>query len=39
MAFLGDWPTCTSMSSVPKTDLAPEAQIAEEDEEQSLPQP
>jgi excinuclease ABC subunit C len=27
------------MSSVPKSDLAPEAEIAEEDEEQSLPQP
>jgi excinuclease ABC subunit C len=28
-----------SMSSVPKPDLAPEAEIVEEDEEQSLPQP
>jgi excinuclease ABC subunit C len=28
-----------SMSSVPKSDLAPEAEIVEEDEEQSLPQP
>jgi len=27
------------MSSVPKSDLAPEAEIVEEDEEQSLPQP
>ena len=27
------------MSSVPKPDLAPEAEIVEEDEEQSLPQP
>src|SRR5262249_36355629 len=27
------------MSSVPKPDLAPEAEIAEEDDEQSLPQP
>src|SRR5215813_11441400 len=39
MAFPGDRPTCTSMSSVPKSDLAPEAEIVEEDEEQSLPQP
>ena len=29
----------TSMSSVPKPDLAPEAEIVEEDEEQSLPLP
>jgi excinuclease ABC subunit C len=29
----------SSMSSVPKPDLAPEAEIAEEDDEQSLPQP
>jgi excinuclease ABC subunit C len=28
-----------SMSNVPKADLAPEAEAAEEDEEQSLPQP
>src|SRR5215472_1243276 len=28
-----------SMSNAPKPDLAPEAEIAEEDEEQSLPQP
>src|SRR5215472_14862591 len=39
MAFPGDPPTCTSMSSVPKPDLAPEAEIVEDDEEQSLPQP
>src|ERR1700751_1084386 len=39
MAFPGDRPTCTSMSSVPKPELAPEAEIVEEDEEQSLPQP
>jgi len=39
MAFLGDQPTSMSMSSVPKPDLAPEAQTLEEDEEQSLPQP
>src|SRR6201993_727088 len=39
MAFPGDRPTCTSMSSVPKPDLAPEAEIVEEDEEQSLPLP
>src|SRR6516225_5170327 len=39
MAFPGDRPTCTSMSSVPKPDLAPEAEVVEEDEEQSLPQP
>src|ERR1700745_491063 len=34
-----DRPTCTSMSSVPKPDLAPEAEIVEEHEEQSLPLP
>jgi len=39
MAFRDDAPTCMSMSSVPKPDLAPEAEIVEEDEEQSLPQP
>src|SRR5215469_2169378 len=39
MAFPGDRPTSTSMSSVPKPDVAPEAEIVEEDEEQSLPQP
>src|SRR6516165_2805563 len=39
MAFPGDRPICTSMSSVPKPDLAPEAEVVEEDEEQSLPQP
>src|SRR5215831_10818462 len=37
--FPGDRPTSTSMSSVPKPDVAPEAEIVEEDEEQSLPQP
>src|SRR5690242_9525957 len=39
MAFPRDRPTSTRMSSVPKPDLAPEAEIAEEDDEQSLPQP
>src|SRR6516162_7753889 len=39
MAFPGDRPTSTSRSSVPKPDVAPEAEIVEEDEEQSLPQP
>src|SRR5262249_52389269 len=37
MAFPDVAPTSTSMSSVPKADLAPEAEIAEDDEEQSLP--
>src|SRR6516225_9280917 len=39
MAFPSDRPTSKSMSSVPKPDVAPEAEIVEEDEEQSLPQP
>jgi excinuclease ABC subunit C len=39
VAFRNDMPTCTSMSSVPKPEIAPEAQSTEEDDEQSLPQP
>src|SRR5690242_8208220 len=39
MAFPRDRPTSTRMSSVPKPDLAPEAEIVEDDEEQSLPLP
>ena len=43
MAFADDKPTCTSMSStakpdIPKPEIAPEAEVAEEDDEQSLPQ-
>src|SRR5689334_10477030 len=39
MAFPRERPTSTSMSSVPKPDLAPEAEVVEDDEEQSLPLP
>ena len=44
MAFADHKPTCTSMSStakpdIPKPEIAPEAEVAEEDDEQSLPRP